>query len=358
MDILIALSLFLEKFLNIIKSKIYNTAHIFLIAMACGALLARYISPASFGFFQYLPFFLFPITILFLIITIMGYRKKTFLYYFDSILLIVLLLDLGNNFQWNSTGAERKTFKIVNYNVAGYAKHPENVAKIVALIKEQEPDIVCFQEYGYYGITLGKKDTISAFCSGVLDLPYYKFFRQRDNDYGLIVFSRYKFIKADTLFMTEDLMNGGAYCEFEVEGKRLGVLNFHLYSYALNTRFDWPPPSLIGGARQLNSILKKAYKEQENELKTLIAKAQSLNFPVVLAGDLNNIPDSYFYNQMTASFHDSFMEKGRGRGITYPLIGIGLRIDYQFSKNLTVVEHTVLKNNLSDHYALSVGYTW
>ncbi len=294
-----------------------------------------------------------------LIITIIEYKRRTFLFYIDLFLVIILLIDLRNNFQWNSGSAPGsvKSFKVINYNVAGFVKHPENAAKISDMLKEQHADIVCMQEYGFYDVTLGLKDTLSSYFSKELKMPYYKWFRQRDNDFGLIIFSKYKFVKDSALFLHEKVMNAGVYCELDVEGKRLGILNFQLYSYNLNNQPYIPILSLLRKTRQINHIFQYVYKEQEKEVQILLAKARSLSFPVILAGDFNNIPNSYFYHQLASSFNDSFMEKGRGRGITYPLMGIGIRIDYQFSsKNLKVLEHKVLESNFSDHYALAVRY--
>ena len=137
----------------------------------------------------------------------------------------------------------------------------------------------------------------------------------------------------------------------------MGLVNFHLYSYSLITKLAVSSSSLSERIQIINRAVHHAYKEQEKEVDIILKKAGSVGIPVILAGDLNNIPDSYCYHQFTNSFNDSFMKKGRGRGVTYPLFGIGVRIDYQFSsKNIQVLEHTILKSNFSDHYALSVRY--
>ncbi len=248
-------------------------------------------------------------------------------------------------------------FKVLNYNVATFYKHPENISKIAALIKEQNPDIVCLQEFGYMELTHGDKDTLANYYARILGMKYTKFFRHQDNNFGICILSKFRILKEDTLFVPVSITNAGVYCEFETAGRRLAVISFHLYSYDMNNHSYIPYISLLKQVSSLNRHLQYSYREQERELNILIKKAKSANIPVVLAGDLNNIPDSYFYHTLADCFQDSFMEKGKGRGITYPLVGIGVRIDYQFSsESLEVLDHQVIESNLSDHSALSASY--
>jgi endonuclease/exonuclease/phosphatase (EEP) superfamily protein YafD len=77
-------------------------------------------------------------------------------------------------------------------------------------------------------------------------------------------------------------------------------------------------------------------------------------YPVVLCGDLNDIPLSMTYRKMKGRLNDSFRKKGRGFGATYAGGIPGLRIDYIFaSESLDFLESNILSDQaFSDHYAV------
>lgn len=76
-------------------------------------------------------------------------------------------------------------------------------------------------------------------------------------------------------------------------------------------------------------------------------------YKVILAGDFNDTPVSYFYRQVTDKLYDSFTESGNGFGSTYNGIFPLLRIDYIFhGEGLHSYNHTVHSEQLSDHYAV------
>src|SRR5690606_241352 len=53
-------------------------------------------------------------------------------------------------------------------------------------------------------------------------------------------------------------------------------------------------------------------------------------YPVVVCGDLNDLPGSYTYTHITEGLNDAFLQKGRGLGRTYSRLSPTLRIDYIF----------------------------
>ena len=89
--------------------------------------------------------------------------------------------------------------------------------------------------------------------------------------------------------------------------------------------------------------------EQATELAQIVA-AEDL--PVVLLGDLNDVPLSYALGELRrAGLADSFSEAGEGSGVSYPGSIPGLRIDYILhSEQIEAVESEVLECPFSDHW--------
>ncbi|NBV30468.1 MAG: hypothetical protein EBR98_02805 [Chitinophagaceae bacterium] len=76
-------------------------------------------------------------------------------------------------------------------------------------------------------------------------------------------------------------------------------------------------------------------------------------YPVVLTGDLNDVPNSYTYFKVRGSFKDAFLEKGYGIGRTFRSLSPTLRIDYIFTDpRFSVVQFKREKKDYSDHYMI------
>ena len=99
--------------------------------------------------------------------------------------------------------------------------------------------------------------------------------------------------------------------------------------------------------KQINSL-------SIEEARLLILKSQGListdfvkgkmdasPYPVILAGDLNDVPNSYAYTKVKGDMKDAFLEKGVGLGETFTSATSSilrilptLRIDYIFADNI------------------------
>ena len=73
--------------------------------------------------------------------------------------------------------------------------------------------------------------------------------------------------------------------------------------------------------------------------------------PVVLCGDLNDLPSSYAYWQVRAHLRDTYMEAGQLLGNTFAGGFPSFRIDHIFADpKLRVTRHKVIRQRYSDHY--------
>lgn len=75
--------------------------------------------------------------------------------------------------------------------------------------------------------------------------------------------------------------------------------------------------------------------------------------PIVLCGDLNDVPNSYIYNTIKGDMQDAFLQKGFGIGRTFNSISPTLRIDYIFAdKRIRISQFKRITTNYSDHYMI------
>ena len=97
------------------------------------------------------------------------------------------------------------------------------------------------------------------------------------------------------------------------------------------------------------------------QVDTLVTTLDTCPYPVLLCGDFNDIPLSYACFSILAAgerMHDTFMERGKGSGRTYSIMGVDFRIDYIMHSNLfKCLRHKVLDFNIAnDHYPVVADF--
>ncbi|MBH8560064.1 endonuclease/exonuclease/phosphatase family protein, partial [Hymenobacter negativus] len=91
---------------------------------------------------------------------------------------------------------------------------------------------------------------------------------------------------------------------------------------------------------------------------TLLARVARSPYPVLLAGDTNDLPYSYVYDQLADHLQNAWATVGLGIGATYNGKLPGLRIDQQFaSKQWQVLACKVHREiKWSDHFPVEALY--
>lgn len=334
----------------------------------------------------------------FILFWIFFSRKKKKLYSLISILCLLIswpvtksvigVNPFGNN-QAQSDAVGAQMLKVLTYNVhlfdlGGWTKDNTTQKKIVDFIREENPDILCLQEF-----YLDPKDPKQPFTEVISNLgyPYVEFTKQSDIakrrmtsqaapgeklSIGLAVFSKYP------LKDKKDINIPGRNRQYKVlstdveirEDFTLKLIVAHLQSFSL----DGEDREFIEKVKDNPEI----NKEKEQEAKSLLRKmilashyrAQQANTlveiirshqrtPLILCGDFNDVPGSYVYQSFSRELSDPFLKKGFGFGRTYSFIAPTLRIDHilynpQFLKPIS---YDITKQNMSDHYPLAVEFT-
>ena len=99
--------------------------------------------------------------------------------------------------------------------------------------------------------------------------------------------------------------------------------------------------------------LKQAYKKRSQQAEILAGKIKQSPYPVIVCGDMNDVPNSYTYFTVKGDLQDAFLKKGGGLGRTFRYISPTLRIDYILAdKKLEVTNFCKIKVPYSDHYPI------
>jgi len=246
------------------------------------------------------------------------------------------------------TADQKCDFTVLSYNVSGYNIAHELGFKenLVRVISEKNTDLVCLQEFfpekGPFLETLYPYQVVVA----------------KKNVVGVTIFSKYPIIRNGLVFEGRSDFNKGIYADVLVKGQVLRIVSVHFESNNLKKGNPFFP---------LKKVLRNAYWLKETseirstQVKKLISFIDSTSFPLIVAGDFNETPYSYVYQNMKKKLNNGFEEKGNGFGFTFLPNKAFLRIDHQFfepRKLLINNFRTFDTINVSDHVPILGCYSF
>lgn len=288
----------------------------------------------------------------------------------------------GINFSKNITKSDDIELKVMTWNVhmfdlGEWTRDKTSKDKILNLIAQEDPDIVCLQEF--YTDHVNDKEPYTALLQQ-LGYPYYFFnkdanyFKRTLNldaqkgekiDAGNVIFSKYPITNKQSI----NLDYGNKYvmstCEVHIsETKIINVAVVHLQSVKFSdTDVDYVEEVKVEGIKKgeiplddktknIVSKLTQSMSKRAWQANTIDSVINKLPYPVILCGDFNDMPGSYVYAKSKGNLNDIFIDKGNGFGRTFRRIFKTLRIDYMFydGKHLQGMGYATLKVDLSDHY--------
>ena len=280
---------------------------------------------------------------------------------------------------------EEASFSLITFNIASTQQQDFTTdfqAKLLKLIKEENPDIVCFQELSFENLDKIRHqlDSIYGPCfirEGVDQswrLRFYSHFPLRN-------FRKYHCEgEIDTVGLTEKEIEdvrlsqrqmGIMSAELEVgQNHWITLYSGHLRSSAYSTarRSMEKDASWFDGI----SLYKRNYDvgklirdyEAENtrryidDAHTDSSTGSGIEMPVIVAGDLNDWCGSDCLNTLMGDdLKDAWWEGGNGFGWTYFGWHLRLRLDHiLYSDELELVDVKVIDSDLSDHKPLMARF--
>ena len=275
-----------------------------------------------------------------------------------QIILSGLVLLLGITFiskfyKFSSTvfEEEEEDFTVMSYNVRLFNIF-EWIPKatvgddILSFINEQNPDILCVQEYSE---------------NAKVDLRVYKykaiFMEGKNIQTGQAIFSKFPiFNKGD--FKIPQAGNNIIYADIKKGKDTIRVYNIHLQSIKISPDVNEIQENVDvinqHKSQQLFGRIREAFEKQEQQADILVNHKKMCRYPIIICGDMNNSPFSYIYRNIKADLSDCFEQAGTGFGQTYKFKYYPARIDYIFAdKKIKVKSFTSFTQfENSDHFPI------
>lgn len=285
----------------------------------------------------------------------------------------------------NATKEDAVELKVMTWNVhlfdlGEWTKDKTSKAKILQLIQEENPDILCLEEFYWDEDDRGE--------------PYANILQQ--SGYPFVAFSADKKMKKRLLTIEagkKDLINIGhaVFSKYPLRNET----RYPLYDKAYNMlgveviidsahifNLNVIHLTSVGfGRKEMNYIDEVKEKgvdaQDESQSKSLLKKLRDasaaraglanridsikrrMDYPVIICGDFNDVPGSYVYSTIKGKLSDAFTGKGAGLGRTYRHIFPTLRIDYIFYDNdaLSIEGYKRPDVGLSDHYPVIANFS-
>ncbi|MDO5655255.1 MAG: endonuclease/exonuclease/phosphatase family protein [Flavobacteriaceae bacterium] len=309
-----------------------------LLAAGYGVFFNQWVKPSSFPVFNILPLFFLIVFILNIFLLIFWWiydRQFALLFTFLS---LGLILPLKNHIHiYGKPETQKSNLKVLSYNVRYFFDDADG---IISFLQDQEADIILFQEMGpqpEWVINNASKTK--------------KYYFEEFSSLGIA--SKFPVIEAQ-MFRIKPYPLTYAYADIALPNDTIRVINFYLESLHLdqnaikNTEIESQIP---GKSKYLLKKIITASTVHEKQVKEVRKIIKNSPYPVIVAGDMNAVPNSFEYFTLKRGLKDVFHTGGEGIATTFPGFKYPLRLDYIFvSERFKVKSHQIFKVQHSDHY--------
>lgn len=223
-----------------------------------------------------------------------------------------------------------KNISIFTYNAAG-----KNFDEVKVLLSSTNKDIYCIQELSLLNTNEKLLDSIAGYS-------YYSGKNTEMGKLGLLIISKYPIIDTGRLEFAYNSFNRIIYSDVLIDKDTMRIYNVHFKSYNFKE------------AKTLNQYykhLKTGIMARGYHSKLLLSHIMSSSFPIIVAGDFNELPYSYVIRNLT-----SVLKEVKKYSEIYPITykKLPVRIDYIFtSSEYHCTNQELIDLNSSDHYAIS-----
>jgi len=352
---------FLRRFLLLINLGV--------VVVSLPILLVAWISPDRAWPLIFYPYLMLPLLLLHLAFAVWWALGRHKVYSLISVAVVLGGWPLHRT-QWQEPGRSKGNdeLTIMSYNIGHFREaerfgiaEPACKDAIIQLIAGEGIDILCLQEYhssdrGKGGVT----DRIFREC-GMLQ-GYFQRIGGEGSDVrsGMAIFSRHPIVlRRFVPFPGEISVTSCQLADIRIGNDTLRVINFHLQSNLIQKSelaeieaFSQDPKSeKTGNVRTVLGKIRHAARLRAQQAEHVGRLVRESPHPVVLCGDLNDLPSSYAYWQVRAHLRDTYMEAGQLLGNTFAGGFPSFRIDHIFADpKLRVTRHKVIRQRYSDHY--------
>ena len=307
--------------------------------------LLQYVEPKHFAYLSVLSLavpLLIILNILFVIYWLLKVKKQLIL---SLLILIIGYSHVLSLYKFSSSKNidNENNISIMNYNVRLFNLYdwiPEKdiETQIVSIIKDEQPDIVSFQEYY-------KHDNV--------DLSFYSYKYENLSglkvENGQAIFSKYPIVDSGSIDFP-DTENNAIFADVVKGIDTIRIYNVHLQSSGISTDVN---KLKTENSERLFKRVVKTFKKQQSQAELFLSHKNKSPYKVIVCGDFNNTPYSYVYRKIKGEFIDAFEEAGNGFGRTFDFKYFPVRIDFILvDESFSVNGFKSFSEKLSDHFPI------
>ncbi len=348
-----------------------NIGVAFIFLLAC---LAPYLNPQKWWFISFLGL-TFPFLLIIVIVYLIAWlflKKRYALISLGALILGIKSISVFISFHNPGTFKYKKepnVIRVASWNVARFIEMKRNSnagsltrLKMMELIKEQDADVLCFQEF-FHSVDPVWYANID-YIQTKFNYPYWYYSHDADGDNhftGCIIFSRFPIIDSGMIrYPRPTLPDALIHADLKVGADTLRIYTTHLQSlqfdkedYERIDNIKDADDGLMSNSKTIFSKIKRGVTNRSIQANLISQVLEDSPYPVIFCGDLNDVPNSYAYFTIKGGMQDAFLKKGFGIGRTFSALSPTLRIDYIFAdKHLRVRQFNRIVKRYSDHYMI------
>lgn len=267
------------------------------------------------------------------------------------------------NFSQKEDTVTEQSIKVLTYNTMQFSKYQPHTSRhpnaVVSYLLDSEADILCLQEGGY------KKESEFLTRASLLEsmsrkYPYHSEAKvYPSGSVSLWIFSKYPIVGQKRLIIGSET-NAAHYCDIDVKGRKIRVINNHLESNKLTAKdkdlyheiLEKPEKETVSSiAHSLGMKLSPAAVSRAHQAEVISEEVRKSPYPVIVCGDFNDIPNSYTYRTVRKGLTDAWVNNATGMGISFHEKFYRFRIDYiMHSPSLHSFGTGLDRRDASDHY--------
>ncbi len=327
--------------------------NIVLTVVTFSAYLLPFLAPKAFPLLSVLTLFM-PLFFVFnaLFFFYWGFQFKKRMILSGLVLLMgITFINKFYKFSAKEFPESEKNFTVMSYNVRlfnvfKWIDRDDVPSQIVNFINDENPDILCIQEYS---------------TSADIDLKVYphKYILMAGDQIktGQAIFSKFPIINEGNIVFPNS-NNNVIFADIKKGKEIIRVYNMHLQSIKIS-----PDVTEINDdinvinqskSQKLFNRISKAFKQQQQQAELFKEHKKDCEYPLIICGDMNNSAFSYVYRNIKGKLRDSFEEAGKGFGATYKFRYYPARIDYIFADEKMKVKKFESFSDFenSDHYPI------
>jgi endonuclease/exonuclease/phosphatase family metal-dependent hydrolase len=258
-------------------------------------------------------------------------------------------------------------FQLLSYNVHGYRNmivpgDAEARKEFYEWTVDHPAAIKVFQEF-YRQKGNENNDTYSYF----VDRGYHGYFEPltvgtRFHEIGLAIFSRYPIVNSGRLFpvnVKDGNLNNIIFADIAFPKDTVRVYNAHFQSMGIDPDHIMETDLLREQYANVGKKFLAGSLARADQVNAALSHAQESPYPVLFAGDFNEMPYSYGYMKFRRHFKNAFERRGLGFGFSMNNRLWFLRIDnIFFDANHLEITHFKTRSDIkfSDHFPIEGGF--